>query len=153
MVKSIVLKSVNVFLFGNKYQKSPGNNSTSTPVSDCTASSSKLGNNSLSTVEKMPGPVFGNNRLGGVDGLSLAFCTQGCRFTSSELRCLPLWRKLDVKINCGDWYPPIWCRTKDIPALGECTRSAMENCLAIGLSTLSLLWMFLLIFAAQNVLL
>ncbi|GFU88063.1 hypothetical protein TNCV_1336321 [Trichonephila clavipes] len=32
------------------------------------------------------------------------------RFTSSEL--LPLGRKLDIKITCGNWYPPIWCRTK-----------------------------------------
>ncbi|GFT47078.1 hypothetical protein TNCV_3747341 [Trichonephila clavipes] len=29
-----------------------------------------------------------------------------------ELRCLPLGRKLGIKITCGDWYPPIWCRTK-----------------------------------------
>ncbi|GFX59608.1 uncharacterized protein TNCV_3753731 [Trichonephila clavipes] len=29
------------------------------------------------------------------------------RFAWSELRCLPLWRKLGVKINCCDWYPPI----------------------------------------------
>ncbi|GFY05955.1 hypothetical protein TNCV_3862601 [Trichonephila clavipes] len=33
------------------------------------------------------------------------------RFASSELRCLPLGRKLGVKIACGNWYPPIWCRT------------------------------------------
>ncbi|GFW17316.1 hypothetical protein TNCV_3905261 [Trichonephila clavipes] len=24
----------------------------------------------------------------------------------------PLGRKLGVKITCGDWYPPIWCRNK-----------------------------------------
>ncbi|GFX20302.1 hypothetical protein TNCV_1438611 [Trichonephila clavipes] len=34
------------------------------------------------------------------------------RFASSELRRLPLGKKLGVKITRGDWYPPIWCRTK-----------------------------------------
>ncbi|GFX57958.1 hypothetical protein TNCV_3069251 [Trichonephila clavipes] len=34
------------------------------------------------------------------------------RFASSELKCLPLGRKLGVKITCGDWYPPIWCRSE-----------------------------------------
>ncbi|GFV84940.1 uncharacterized protein TNCV_3892781 [Trichonephila clavipes] len=34
------------------------------------------------------------------------------RLASSELRCLSLGRKLVVKINCGDWHPPIWCLTK-----------------------------------------
>ncbi|GFV78946.1 hypothetical protein TNCV_4347051 [Trichonephila clavipes] len=33
-------------------------------------------------------------------------------FASSELRCLPLGRKLGVTITCGDCYPPIGCRTK-----------------------------------------
>ncbi|GFY07251.1 hypothetical protein TNCV_1586061 [Trichonephila clavipes] len=28
------------------------------------------------------------------------------------LRCLSPGRKVGVKITCGDWYPPIWCRTK-----------------------------------------
>ncbi|GFX35922.1 hypothetical protein TNCV_4214441 [Trichonephila clavipes] len=35
-----------------------------------------------------------------------------CRFTSSELMCLPLGGKLGVKVPCGDWYPPIEHRTK-----------------------------------------
>ncbi|GFX35522.1 hypothetical protein TNCV_103291 [Trichonephila clavipes] len=35
------------------------------------------------------------------------------RFASSELRWLPLGRKLDVKISCGDWCPPIGRRTKE----------------------------------------
>ncbi|GFS79934.1 hypothetical protein TNCV_750781 [Trichonephila clavipes] len=44
-------------------------------------------------------------------------------FASSELRCFPLGRKLDVKITYGDWYPPIWHHTKkEIPAFGECSR-------------------------------
>ncbi|GFS90094.1 hypothetical protein TNCV_507751 [Trichonephila clavipes] len=34
------------------------------------------------------------------------------RFASSELRCLSLGRKLEVKITCGEWYPPIWYRTE-----------------------------------------
>ncbi|GFW70903.1 phosphatidylinositol-glycan biosynthesis class F protein [Trichonephila clavipes] len=34
------------------------------------------------------------------------------RFASSELRCLPLERKLGLKMTCGNWYPPIWCHTK-----------------------------------------
>ncbi|GFT61499.1 dimethylglycine dehydrogenase, mitochondrial [Trichonephila clavipes] len=40
----------------------------------------------------------------------------------------PLGRKLVVKITCGDWYPPLWCRTKrGIPDSGECTRSAKQS--------------------------
>ncbi|GFU30985.1 hypothetical protein TNCV_3953231 [Trichonephila clavipes] len=31
---------------------------------------------------------------------------------SSELRCLPLGRKLSFKITCSDYCPPIRCRTK-----------------------------------------
>ncbi|GFS90983.1 hypothetical protein TNCV_2119831 [Trichonephila clavipes] len=29
-----------------------------------------------------------------------------------ELMCHPLGMKLDVKTTCGDWYTPIWFRTK-----------------------------------------
>ncbi|GFU24508.1 hypothetical protein TNCV_2264671 [Trichonephila clavipes] len=35
------------------------------------------------------------------------------KFASLELRCLPLGRKLGVKITCGNWYPPIEHRTKN----------------------------------------
>ncbi|GFW68834.1 hypothetical protein TNCV_3640471 [Trichonephila clavipes] len=48
---------------------------------------------------------FGLGALGKIEFLN-------ANFASSELRCLPLWRKLNVKITCGDWYPPIWCRSK-----------------------------------------
>ncbi|GFU55031.1 hypothetical protein TNCV_425391 [Trichonephila clavipes] len=46
------------------------------------------------------------------------------KFATSELRCFSLVRKLVVKITCGDWYPPIGHRTKEITASGECTRTA-----------------------------
>ncbi|GFX82228.1 hypothetical protein TNCV_33361 [Trichonephila clavipes] len=58
---------------------------------------------------------------------ALAKLNPSTRSLRQELRCLPLGRKLGVKITCGDWYPPIWCRSKkkDIPVSGECTRFAM----------------------------
>ncbi|GFV35090.1 hypothetical protein TNCV_1853071 [Trichonephila clavipes] len=49
------------------------------------------------------------------------------RFASSELRCLPLGRKLGIKITCGDWYPPIWRRIKEMSAFGECTRKRITK--------------------------
>ncbi|GFW13531.1 uncharacterized protein TNCV_1209971 [Trichonephila clavipes] len=58
MVKSIARKLKRQFN-GNKFTITSKNNSTS-PVPECTASSSKLGNESLSTAEEMPGPVLGN---------------------------------------------------------------------------------------------
>ncbi|GFX41162.1 hypothetical protein TNCV_2218601 [Trichonephila clavipes] len=59
MVKRIARKHKHQF-FDNRYRKNSGNNSSSTPISECTASSSKLGNDNLSTVKTRPGPVFGN---------------------------------------------------------------------------------------------
>ncbi|GFW30735.1 uncharacterized protein TNCV_4088551 [Trichonephila clavipes] len=59
MVKSIAKKRKRQ-CYGNKFTNTSKNNSTLTPVPECTASSSKLGNESLSTVEVMPGSVFGN---------------------------------------------------------------------------------------------
>ncbi|GFY07349.1 hypothetical protein TNCV_5085341 [Trichonephila clavipes] len=59
MIKSIARKCKQQF-YGNKVTKTSKNNSTLTSVPECTASSSKLGNQSLSTAEEMPGPVFGN---------------------------------------------------------------------------------------------
>ncbi|GFX96480.1 hypothetical protein TNCV_1441541 [Trichonephila clavipes] len=58
MVKSIARKGKRQF-YGNKFTNTSKNNSTSA-VPECTASCSKLGNESLSTAEEMPGPVFGN---------------------------------------------------------------------------------------------
>ncbi|GFU86575.1 hypothetical protein TNCV_4480111 [Trichonephila clavipes] len=58
MVKSIARKCKRQF-YGNKFTNTSKNNSTSA-VPECTASYSKLGNESLSTAEEMPGPVFGN---------------------------------------------------------------------------------------------
>ncbi|GFW37139.1 uncharacterized protein TNCV_5020371 [Trichonephila clavipes] len=58
-------------------------------------------------------------QLGGVVGLLLASAPKVAgltpdqdKFASSELRCLPLGKKLGVKITCDNWYPPIWCRSK-----------------------------------------
>ncbi|GFT31916.1 hypothetical protein TNCV_3467851 [Trichonephila clavipes] len=59
MVKSIARKRKRQF-YGNKFTNTSKNNSTKTPVSECTDSSSKLRNESVSTAEEMPGPVFGN---------------------------------------------------------------------------------------------
>ncbi|GFW64321.1 hypothetical protein TNCV_273451 [Trichonephila clavipes] len=58
MVKSIARKRKWQF-YGNRFTNTSKNNSTSA-VPECTASSSKLGNESLSTAEEIPGPVFGN---------------------------------------------------------------------------------------------
>ncbi|GFY07827.1 hypothetical protein TNCV_4287631 [Trichonephila clavipes] len=44
------------------------------------------------------------------------------RFASSELRCLPLGRKLDVKITCGDWYP----------STGHSTKTSFRGCTSLG---------------------
>ncbi|GFY29900.1 hypothetical protein TNCV_4072131 [Trichonephila clavipes] len=58
MVKSIARKRKRQF-YRNKFTNTSKNNSTSA-APECTASCSKLGNESLSTAEEMPGPVFGN---------------------------------------------------------------------------------------------
>ncbi|GFS98120.1 hypothetical protein TNCV_3849951 [Trichonephila clavipes] len=58
MVKSIARKSKRQF-YGNKFTNTSKKNSTSA-VPECTASCSKLGKESFSTAEEMPGPVFGN---------------------------------------------------------------------------------------------
>ncbi|GFY26178.1 uncharacterized protein TNCV_354941 [Trichonephila clavipes] len=58
MVKSIARKRKRQF-YGNKLTNTSKKNSTSA-VPECTASCSKLGNESFSTAEEMPGPVFGN---------------------------------------------------------------------------------------------
>ncbi|GFV81639.1 hypothetical protein TNCV_1702961 [Trichonephila clavipes] len=59
MVKNIARKRKRQF-YGNKFTNTSKNNSTSTPVSECTAGSSKLGNESLSPAKEMPGHVFRN---------------------------------------------------------------------------------------------
>ncbi|GFV60881.1 uncharacterized protein TNCV_924951 [Trichonephila clavipes] len=58
MVKSIARKRKRQF-YGNKFTNTSKKNSTSA-VPECTASCSKLGKESFSTAEEMPGPVFGN---------------------------------------------------------------------------------------------
>ncbi|GFX41142.1 hypothetical protein TNCV_2218401 [Trichonephila clavipes] len=58
MVKSIARKRKRQF-YGNKFTNTSKKNSTST-VPECTASCSKSGNETFSTTEEMPGPVFGN---------------------------------------------------------------------------------------------
>ncbi|GFT97691.1 reverse transcriptase domain-containing protein [Trichonephila clavipes] len=58
IVKSIAKKRKRQF-YGNKFTNTSKNNSTSA-VPECTASCSKLGKESFSTAEEMPGPVFGN---------------------------------------------------------------------------------------------
>ncbi|GFW16572.1 hypothetical protein TNCV_2351961 [Trichonephila clavipes] len=58
MAKSIARKRKRQF-YGNKFTNTSKKNSTSA-VPECTASCSKLGNESFSTAEEMPGPVFGN---------------------------------------------------------------------------------------------
>ncbi|GFU71701.1 hypothetical protein TNCV_3036411 [Trichonephila clavipes] len=58
MVKSIARKRKRQF-YVNKFTNTSKKNSTSA-VPECTASCSKLGNESFSTAEEMPGPVFGN---------------------------------------------------------------------------------------------
>ncbi|GFV57968.1 hypothetical protein TNCV_2572641 [Trichonephila clavipes] len=45
--------------YGNKFTNISKKNSTSA-VPECTASCSKLGNDTFSTAEEMPSPVFGN---------------------------------------------------------------------------------------------
>ncbi|GFX74499.1 hypothetical protein TNCV_3213861 [Trichonephila clavipes] len=55
MVKSIAKKRKRQF-YGNKFTNTSKKNSTSA-VPECTASCSKLGKESFSTAEKMPGPV------------------------------------------------------------------------------------------------
>ncbi|GFS57522.1 hypothetical protein TNCV_1401861 [Trichonephila clavipes] len=56
----------------------------------------------------------GTSRLDYIEPALAVLCQKSYLKCShpQELRCLPLERKLDVKIICGDWYPPIWCRTK-----------------------------------------
>ncbi|GFS82298.1 uncharacterized protein TNCV_3340281 [Trichonephila clavipes] len=58
MVKSIARKRKRQF-YGNKFTNTSKKNSTSA-VPEYTASCSKLGNESFSTAEEMPGHVFGN---------------------------------------------------------------------------------------------
>ncbi|GFY06236.1 uncharacterized protein TNCV_2680301 [Trichonephila clavipes] len=58
MVKSIARKRKRHF-YCNKLTNTSKRNSNSA-VPECTASCSKLGNESFSTAEEMPGPVFGN---------------------------------------------------------------------------------------------
>ncbi|GFV11100.1 hypothetical protein TNCV_2718441 [Trichonephila clavipes] len=58
MVKSITRKHKRQF-YGNKFTNTSKKNSTSA-VPECTASCSKLGKETFSTAEEMPGPVFGN---------------------------------------------------------------------------------------------
>ncbi|GFY14283.1 uncharacterized protein TNCV_3614711 [Trichonephila clavipes] len=58
MVKSIARKRKRQF-YGNKFTNTSKNNSTSA-IPECTASCSKLGNESLSTAEEMSGTVYGN---------------------------------------------------------------------------------------------
>ncbi|GFW09135.1 uncharacterized protein TNCV_315461 [Trichonephila clavipes] len=58
MVKGISRKRKRQFN-GNKFTNTSKKNSTSA-VPECTASCSKLGNESFSTAEEIPGPVFGN---------------------------------------------------------------------------------------------
>ncbi|GFW04999.1 uncharacterized protein TNCV_597931 [Trichonephila clavipes] len=58
MVKSIARKRKRHF-YSNKFTNTSKKNSTSA-VTECIASCSKLGNESFSTAEEMPGPVFGN---------------------------------------------------------------------------------------------
>ncbi|GFT14349.1 MPN domain-containing protein CG4751 [Trichonephila clavipes] len=58
MVKSIARKRKRQF-YGNKFTNTSKKNSTSA-VHECTASCSKLGKESFSTAEEMPGPVFSN---------------------------------------------------------------------------------------------
>ncbi|GFV38376.1 uncharacterized protein TNCV_4958191 [Trichonephila clavipes] len=58
MVKSIARKRKRQ-CYGNKFTNTSKKNSTSA-VPECTASCSKLGKESFSTAEEMPGPVFGN---------------------------------------------------------------------------------------------
>ncbi|GFV11259.1 uncharacterized protein TNCV_3723481 [Trichonephila clavipes] len=58
MVKSIARKRKRQF-YGNKFTNTSKKNSTSA-VPECTASCSKLGNESFLTAEEMPGHVFGN---------------------------------------------------------------------------------------------
>ncbi|GFV62055.1 uncharacterized protein TNCV_4108581 [Trichonephila clavipes] len=58
MVKSIARKRKRQF-YGNKFTNTSKKNSTSA-VPECTASCSKLGKESFSTAEEMPGPVLGN---------------------------------------------------------------------------------------------
>ncbi|GFY35740.1 hypothetical protein TNCV_4841161 [Trichonephila clavipes] len=58
MVKSIARKRKRQF-YGNKFTNTSKKNSTSA-LPECIASCSKLGNETFSTAEEMPGPVFGN---------------------------------------------------------------------------------------------
>ncbi|GFU89865.1 hypothetical protein TNCV_4743061 [Trichonephila clavipes] len=58
MVKSIARKRKRQF-YGNKFTNTSKKNSISA-VPECTACCSKLGNESFSTAEEMPGPVLGN---------------------------------------------------------------------------------------------
>ncbi|GFX76658.1 hypothetical protein TNCV_3163761 [Trichonephila clavipes] len=58
MVKNIARKRKRPF-YGNKFTNTSKNSSTSA-VPKCTASCSKLRNESFSTAEEMPGPGFGN---------------------------------------------------------------------------------------------
>ncbi|GFV49762.1 uncharacterized protein TNCV_2331561 [Trichonephila clavipes] len=58
MVKSIARKRKRQF-YGNKFTNT-SKNISNPAVPESTASCSQLGNDSLSTVEEMPGPVFGN---------------------------------------------------------------------------------------------
>ncbi|GFW74442.1 uncharacterized protein TNCV_2413411 [Trichonephila clavipes] len=75
MVKSIAIKRKRQF-YGNKFTNTSKKNSTSA-VPECTASCSKLGNESFSTAEEMPGPVFGN-RIGDLELIVEAFAQLCC---------------------------------------------------------------------------
>ncbi|GFU19331.1 hypothetical protein TNCV_3032511 [Trichonephila clavipes] len=75
MVKSIARKRKRQF-YGNKFTNTSKKNSTSA-VPECTASCSKLGNESFSTAEKMPGFVF-DNRIVDLELIVEAFAQLCC---------------------------------------------------------------------------
>ncbi|GFX52895.1 uncharacterized protein TNCV_3227631 [Trichonephila clavipes] len=75
MVKSIARKRKRQF-YGNKFTNTSKKNSISA-VPECTASCSKLGNESFSTAEEIPGPVFGN-RIVDLELIVEAFAQLGC---------------------------------------------------------------------------
>ncbi|GFU53919.1 uncharacterized protein TNCV_3056371 [Trichonephila clavipes] len=75
MVKSISRKRKRQF-YGNKFKNTSKKNRTSA-LPECTASCSKLVNESLSTAEEMPGPVF-DNRIVDLELIVEAFAQLCC---------------------------------------------------------------------------
>ncbi|GFW11707.1 uncharacterized protein TNCV_43421 [Trichonephila clavipes] len=109
MVKSIARKRKRQF-YGNKFTSTSKKNSISA-VPKCTASCSKLGKETFSTAEEMPGPVFGN-RIVDLELIVEAFaqlCCPKCFPEKVELFEDPrygLCSHFTLKCKCCDWSMP-----------------------------------------------